>query len=194
MKTAATTSRIEALAHLLKDSHEEVRRAAAQALESLEETGSLNGMLELLKKGNLGEKVRAIYALGKIGGDKVLPPLLYCVTRPEEDLKAAAIEALGPLAHPSALPYLMDSLSSEPNTAIKARVIEALGYYRKQDLVKTLEPFLDAADGILDAEAALAIGRLGGAALESKLIALLASPHATTRAAAATALGMLPLS
>src|ERR687887_487547 len=109
METSAKTRR-DARFGLLKDPVDEVRLAAAQSLEALEGAGSLEEVLTLLKKGDLPAKVRAIYALGQIGGEKVLAPLLYCITRPEEDLKGAAIEVLGTLAHPSTLSALAGKL------------------------------------------------------------------------------------
>jgi HEAT repeat protein len=59
-------------------------------------------------------------------------------------------------------------------------------------LYERLRPFLNATDGALEAEAALALARLKDLASEERITALLASPHASTRQAAATALSLLP--
>ena len=115
----STLKRREALAELLTDSCEEVRAAAAEALERLEGIGTLPELLDALKKGDLGTKIKALYALGKIGGEEVLPALLYCAARPEEDIKSVAVEILGILASPRALPVLLECLK-EPNPAIRA--------------------------------------------------------------------------
>jgi HEAT repeat protein len=56
-----------------------------------------------------------------------------------------------------------------------------------------LVPFLDAGDGLLDAEAVTSLARLGKANLETKFIDLLKSPHPQTREAAALALAKLPV-
>jgi HEAT repeat protein len=147
-------------------------------------------ILEQLKKGTLVEKVRAIYALGETGGEKALAPLVYCASRPEEDLKGAAIDALGTLAQRSTMPTLLEKLKDE-NSGIRARAIRALGNFRETSLAPHLLPFLAAGDGLTDVEAALALARTGDPSLEGPLMKLAHSPLAPSRAAAATALGLL---
>ena len=112
----STKKRREALSALLTDPNEEVRIAAAEALEHLEGIGSIPEILEALKKGDLGTKLNAIYALGRIGGEQVIAPLLYCASRPEVDIKSVAIEVLGNLGHPKALPILMERLNDSDRT------------------------------------------------------------------------------
>lgn len=191
MDENATRKRREQLIPLLKDPVEEVRQAAAHSLERLEELGSFAKVTEMLKKGDIGAKIKAIYALGRIGGDEVLPPLFYCATRPEDDIRSAAIEALGMLADPRTLPALKKHLQ-EPNTAIQVKAIAALGNCGAPEAAALLTGFLDAGDGFLDAEAAKALGVIGSAELEDKFLSLLASPHPATREAAAFALSHLP--
>jgi len=58
-------------------------------------------------------------------------------------------------------------------------------------LVTAILPFLEAGDGLLDAEAACTLGHIGDGILESKIMELLRSPHQHTREAAALALGTL---
>jgi HEAT repeat protein len=189
-ETGAMSKRREILVQLLKDPDSDVRAAAAAALERLEELQGVDDVLQQLKKGSLVEKVRAIHALGEIGGEKVIGPLNYCVSRPEADLRGAAIDALGKIAHPSSIPLLLEKLKEE-NSGIRARAIRALGRFRDSSLNLSLLPFLDAGDGLTDVEAALALARTGDASLEEKLARLALSPIPATRAAAATALGLL---
>ena len=220
MEIASRSKRRQAIIPLLKDPSPEVRQAAAQALETLEAAGSLEEVFERLKRGDRATKIRAIYALGRIGGQQVLPILLYCAGRSEEDIRYAAIKVLGELARPEALALLVEKLQ-DPSPEVRAVTIEALAQYRDASLVPSLIPFLeendgmldaeaalaqyrDASlvpslipfleenDGMLDAEAALALGRIGNASLAEPLMKLLSSPHERTRAAAATALALLP--
>jgi len=178
---------------LLKDTDPEVRDAVATAIERLEATSGIDEVLHALKTGNTGARVAAIHALGGIGGDRVVAPLVYCAGRPEADIRSAAVEVLGRLAVPSTLPVLLDRLA-DPDAAIRARAIAALaGFPPSPLLYERLRPFLDATDGALEAEAALALARLRDLSSEARITALLASPHASTRQAAATALGLLPL-
>jgi HEAT repeat protein len=184
------SKRKELLIGMLKDPASEVSAAAAAALEQLEGMLGVDAVLEQLKKGTLAEKIRAIYALGEAGGEKVLAPLVYCASRPEEDLKGAAIDALGTLLHRSTMPTLLGMLA-DGNSGIRARAIRALGNFREKTLISHLLPFLDAGDGLTDVEAALALAKTGDPSLEEPLMKLALSPLSQTRAAAATALGLL---
>ena len=130
---------------------------------------------------------------GEIGGNRVVAPLVYCARLPEADIRSAAVEVLGRLAVPLTLPVLLDRLDDQ-NAAIRARAIAAVaGFPPSQLLYERLRPFLDAADGALEAEAAVALARVKDLSSEGRITALLASPHASTRQAAAAALSLLPL-
>jgi HEAT repeat protein len=190
MESAAMSKRKELLIAMLKDPSEEVRSAAAAALEKLEGILKTDEVLEQLKKGTLAEKIRAIYALGEIGGEKVLAPLVYCASRPEEDLKGAAIDALGTLAKRSTMPVLLEKLNDQSD-GIRARAIRALGNFNDRSVIPSLLPFLDANDGLTDVEAALALAKTGDPILEGPLMQLARSAIPASRAAAATALGMI---
>lgn len=188
----SATRRRAALASLLQDQNPDVRDAAARSLEQVENRSKLNDVLDLLKRGSLVEKIQAIFALGAIGGDKVLPALKYCAARPEVDIRVAALEVLGTLAAPTTYSVVAAALD-DPNRAVKVKAIIALGRLRNPDASPLLLPCLDAGDGLIDAEAARALGNIGCRASEERLIALLGSSHATTREAAAEALGNLPV-
>ncbi len=181
-------TRRDTLAALLRDPDDDVRAAAARALERLESFGSLGEVLDSLKKGDMGAKIKALYALGRIGGEQVLPALIYCATRPEEDIRSVAVEVLGGLAHPKGLPAIVDCLK-DPSPAIRAKAVAALGNFRDPTLASQLAPFLDENDGLLDAEAVRALARIGDSSLVGKFIELSHSPFPRTREAAAFALG-----
>ena len=189
MEPSAIAKRRKALIPLLNDSESSVRNAAAAALEKLEGLQGLDALLEQLKKGNMAEKVRAIYALGETGGERVIKPLVYCASRPEVDLKGAAIDVLGNLAELSTLPILLSSLR-DGNSGIRARAIRAIGNFQDPSTVAALVPFLDAGDGLTDVEAILALCKIGDKSLEDRFVKLTGSPVPATREAAATALGV----
>lgn len=185
--------RIAALRPLLRDENEDVRLAAAGAIERLEGLSGFEEVITALKTGDSGARIRAIYALGAIGGEKVVAPLVYCSRRPEDDIRAAAVEVLGNLALPATMPVLLERLS-DVSDAVQARAIAALARFpASAGLIGHLRHFLDKSDGSLEAEAAIALARLGDLAVAGRIADLLASPHASTRQAAATALGLLPL-
>jgi HEAT repeat protein len=185
--------RIDTLIPLLKDSHPEVRTTVAHAIEHLEVACDITDILNTLKTGDMGARISAIYALGELGGEKVITPLVYCAGRPEVDIRSAAVEILGRLAYPSTLPTLLERLNDQ-NTAVQGRAIIALSNFpASSELCGRLRPFLKANDGDLDADAALALAKLKDRSATEGIITLLASPHASTRKAAATALSLLPI-
>lgn len=186
-------SRIDALRPLLKDLVPGVRIAAAEAIEKLEAVTAVDEILATLKTGAMGARIGAIYALGEIGGEKVLPPLVYCARRQEVDIRSAAAAVLGKLALPAALPVLVELLDDD-NATVQGRAIEALSHFPASPaILEKLRTFLNANDGILEAEAALTLAGLQDPCSLSQIQTLLASSHASTRQAAATALSLLPL-
>ena len=186
-------SRIDSLRPLLKDPVPGVRIAAAEAIEKLEATSSVEEILATLKTGDMGARVGAIYALGEIGGEKVLPPLVYCARRPEVDIRSAVAAVLGKLALPAALPILVELLDDE-NPSVQGRAIAALRNFQvTPDILNKLRTFLSASDGVLEAEAAMTLAGLKDLYSLDSIHALLTSTHASTRQSAATALSIIPL-
>ncbi|MBW4057243.1 MAG: HEAT repeat domain-containing protein [Proteobacteria bacterium] len=186
-------SRIDALRPLLKDPEPEVRIAAAEAIETLEKVCSVEDILATLKTGNMGARIGAIYALGEIGGERVLPALVYCARRSEVDIRSAAAAVLGRLALPAALPVLGELLDDE-HPAVQGRAIAALRNFSvTPDILDKLRLFLSARDGVLEAEAAMTLAELRDLYSLSQIHALLTSHHPATRVAAATALSRMPL-
>lgn len=186
-------SRIDALRPLLKDLVPGVRIAAAEAIERLEAVSGVDEILATLKTGDMGARIGAIYALGEIGGEKVLPPLVYCARRPEVDIRSAAAAVLGKLALPASLPVLVDLLDDN-NSTVQGRTIAALSHFpATPGILEKLRTFLNANDGILEAEAALTLAVLKDHSSVSRIQGLLTSSHASTRQTAATALSILPL-
>lgn len=180
-------SRINTLRPLLKDPAPGVRLAAAEAIEKLEAVSSVEEILATLKTGSMGDRVGAIYALGEIGGEAVLPPIDYCARRPEIDIRSAAAAVLGKLAFPESLPILLELLEDESPT-VQARAIAALhNFPASPDILNKLRPFLDANDGILEAEATMTLACLNDIFSLKQIESLLTSQHASTRQAAAAA-------
>lgn len=185
-------ARIESLRPLLKDPVPDVRTAAAESIEKLEATSSVDEILATLKTGDMGARIGAIFALGEIGGEKLLPPLLYCAKRPEVDIRSAAVTVLGKLALPAALPVLVELLDDE-NTTVQGHVIAALRRFSLTTPVfNKLRTFLSASDGLLEAEAAMTLAVLNDLFSLGQIQELLTSHHASTRQAAATALSIMP--
>lgn len=187
------TARINLLRPLLKDPAPGVRLAAAGAIEKLEATSGIDEILGTLKTGNMGARIGAIYALGEISGDRVLQPLAYCARRPEVDIRSAAAAALGRVALPAAMPLLVELLDDE-SPAVQGRAVASLRNLPvTAEVCDKLRGFLDASDGVLEAEAALTLAELGDLYSLEKIGTLLVSPHASTREAAALAISRMPI-
>jgi len=186
-------SRIDSLRPLLKDPVPDVRIAAAEAIEKLEAVSSVDEILATLKTGDMGARIGAIYALGTIGGEKVLPPLVYCARRPEVDIRSAATAMLGKLAFPATLPILVELLDDK-NPAVQGRAIAALRNFPvTSEILNKLRTFLSSSDGVLEAEAAMALAAFNDLYSLSLIESLLTSHHASTRQAAVTALSSMPI-
>ncbi|HIJ87145.1 MAG TPA: HEAT repeat domain-containing protein [Desulfuromonadales bacterium] len=185
-------ARINALQPLLKDPAPEVRLAAADAIEALEASSTVVEILETLKNGNMGARIGAIYALGEVGGAGVLKPLVYCARRPEIDIRSAAVAALGKLALAETLPVLVELLDDE-SPIVQACTVAALrNFSATPEILIKLRPLLDAHDGVLEAETALTLSRFKDTSSLPRIEALLTSPHASTRQAAAIAFSKIP--
>lgn len=177
----------------MKDAAPEVRNAAAEAIEKLEGVISAEEILHTLKTGDTGARIGAIYALGEIGGTRVLPALIYCAGRPEVDIRSAAVEVLGRLGLPGALQTLAERLDDQ-NNAVKARAIAALRNFQvSADILMKLRSFLVSDDGTLEAEAALTLAALNDPGSINGITSLLSSRFASTRQASATAISIMPL-
>lgn len=186
-------TRIDFLRPLLKDPVPSVRVAAAEAIEILEAASSFEDIIATLKTGNMGARIGAIYALGEIGGTAVLQPLAYCAKRAETDIRSAAAAALGKVAQSAALPIIVELLDDESPT-VQGRAIASLRNYSVTvDIINRLHRFLDASDGVLEAEAALTLAHLKDEYSLNQIVTLLGSTHASTREAAATALSLIPI-
>ena len=68
--------RIRALQTLLQDEDEDVRSAAAEAMDKVEAVMSLDRVLASLKSDNREHRAKAILALEKIQSKDVYPPLI----------------------------------------------------------------------------------------------------------------------
>ena len=87
--------RKQALRERLKDPDEGVRQAAASALDALESALDLTEILDLLKRGSRGQRVKALLALERINSVEVFPPLLAALSFPDEDIRSTAVQVLG---------------------------------------------------------------------------------------------------
>jgi HEAT repeat protein len=100
---------------------------------------------------------------------------------------------LGNLALPAVLPVLVELLADDSPT-VQGRALVALRNFSvTPDVLNTIRAFLNATDGVLEAEAALTLAELNDQYSVHHIKTLLSSHFASTRQAASTALSRMPL-
>jgi len=119
----------EQLEQILKyDRSEDVRAAAAKALGEIRDPGSVDALIDSLH-GAFTVRCRAIVALGEIGEEAALAPLLAMLKDPAPEIRYHASQALAQLKHDSSAksirPLLDDSNAMVRRGAAKA--LESLG-------------------------------------------------------------------
>lgn len=118
---AATT----ALRELLATGPPVARRAAAVALADRGLDDGRELVVELLRDGNIPQRIAAARALGGLGGDGVVEKLGEALEADERFVRQAAVAALAATGDPAALPVLVDYLADAPGYE-KLGVIRAL--------------------------------------------------------------------
>lgn len=180
------------LIELLNDSEEEVRTAAATALERLESFQDMSKIVEELKSDKRGERVKAIFAMENIKSSDVFPHLINLLKDPDPDIRGSAIQVLGTKAHPKSLNSLVKHLK-DPSPAVRVHTAEALGCFDDVRIAPYLVSLLGADDEQLVASAARSLGSIGSPDSVEPLAKLTKDSRATVRVAAVQALSELPL-
>lgn len=180
------------LIELLSDTEEEVRTAAADALERLESFQDLAQIVADLASDKRGQRVKAIFAMEYIKSADVFPHLVNLLKDPDPDIRGAAIQILGVKAHPKSLNSLVKHLK-DPSPAVRVHTAEALGHFSDARLVPYLVSLLQDEDEQLVISAARSLGSIGSPEATAPLMQLAKDDRATVRAAAVKALIELPL-
>src|SRR3970282_2329369 len=107
----------------LKDSDENIRKLAAESLEKIKTRERMDTIEKFINSGEKLEKLRAVYALGRLKGQKAIQLLLKAIKDPIEDVRAAAIRVLGKMGDPRVMPALTEFLSDKTFVA-KGVVVE----------------------------------------------------------------------
>jgi HEAT repeat protein len=177
------------LIRLLKDENEEVRQMAASALERLDGMSNLPLILEHYKKGDKAIRLRSIYALGKLGTEECMPPLIHALDNDkEEDVRAAAIRVLAEIKDPKTLPALILRLS-DPSNTIQTMVAQALGNFRHRNLSHHLIPLLKRENKYLVMATLESLGKINAGDAVEEIIKLLDHTDPDVRKIAAKVLG-----
>ncbi|MBI2190786.1 MAG: HEAT repeat domain-containing protein [Planctomycetes bacterium] len=117
----------ESLLPVLEDGDVKVRRAAADALETLADKGARAALLKAIEAADQDPRVRLVCAraLGKMGSPEGIRKLISLLILKDTSVRASAIEALGEVG-PPALDALLECLGQPPR-ARQEGACQALG-------------------------------------------------------------------
>lgn len=184
--------RLAALRAALKDSDESVRKAASRALEKLEAYADLDALVERFRDGNHVEKIRVIYAFGRIRSELSLKALVYALRSEDAEISTAAARALGEMHDDRALGPLTEALQSA-DTTTKVEILSVLPNFRHPNIVEAIRAGLRSKDiDVVDA-AIQALGKVGDRDSEPQLLMILEKGPPRLRRSAAAALGDLEI-
>jgi HEAT repeat protein len=146
--------------------------------------------IRLLKSGSLLERRKSAEALGEIGDERGVLPLIGALNDPSATVQYVAAKSLGMLADNRAVDPLISLLKSEDKW-VRLGAAHALGLIGDKKAVDAILPLLTDTHHDLRAHAAAALGKLMDARAVESLKPLLNDPKEDVRAEAKAALGML---
>jgi len=112
----------QALLPLLEHGDSNIAQAAIEALGALKAREAVPGLIRLLDA-DLWLQFAAVAALGEIGDQRAVQPLLDAV--PNDMLSEPAVDALGRIASPEALPRLLTLLADHERLPLRDGVLKA---------------------------------------------------------------------
>jgi HEAT repeat protein/beta-lactamase regulating signal transducer with metallopeptidase domain len=182
-----------ALVAALKDSHPDVRRAAAQSLGSRGDRRAVTGLVEALKDTDAKVRVAAAEALGSLNAPAAIGSLTAATKDPSADVRRAAFEALlhfdaEEVSADAFLPGLRDATPE-----IRAGAARALGERKEKRAVPELITMLKDGNAELRQVAIQALANLGDRSALEPIAAAIKDPSADVRQSALEALGELQL-
>ncbi|MFQ5520663.1 MAG: HEAT repeat domain-containing protein [Candidatus Methylomirabilia bacterium] len=180
-----------ALATLVNDQSEEVRRAAAEGLERLGSLEAIGQIKETLERAEKGQQLRAVYALGTLRDAQAMAAVVAALKSPEVDIRAAAIRAMASWDE-RAIDPLLEALK-DPSLDVRILALDSLERFRDQRLVEVMLSLLEGQEDELRRRAIEVLGRLGSIRAKDLLLKLLQDPNPSIRAKAAGALAELEL-
>jgi HEAT repeat protein len=155
------TAMVRALVQALADRDSEVRRAAARSLGDLKEPWSLDALLAALRDPSGSVAQEAATAVGKIGDPRAVEALVAAARgQTGQGANLAVVEALGKLADPRALAFLLQRLD-HPDPRLVAAAALALGSFQDPQAADALIAKLEHAHETVRVAAANSLARIG---------------------------------
>ncbi len=183
------TGRIEeTLKGMLSDPSVAVRLAASASFDRLRAKRSVSTYLQILASGTLEERVRIVFAAEEIGGPEGRSLLLAAMEDKDEEVRGAAVRALGFLPDENVLQVMVAQLPKEQGVVL-GNLLESLGKSRRRELSPTIEQYLAHPDLEVRAKAIMAFARVTEGAGWEKILVQAEEQEEAIRTAAARALG-----
>ncbi|GMR04264.1 MAG: hypothetical protein BMS9Abin23_0155 [Thermodesulfobacteriota bacterium] len=174
----------------LQDEDPEIKNISAQALERLQIRLGLERMVSKIEQGEMLDKIRVIYALSDLKGQAIIDLLAGCLKDPSEDVRAAALRALGSMADDRVLPRLVETLHDSSPVVVRT-AIDAIGRYTDSRLLGPLMHALKSEDKGVVEKALEVIARIGDKSAEDAMIYFSVKGNRKMRAIAVNALGVM---
>ncbi len=173
-----------------------LRERAIEILRLIKPDGIIEKLIRDLKdiKSKGRSRERTASALGRIGSDKVVEPLLEVLIKDDvAHVRGSAASALGRIGSDKVVEPLLEVLIKDDVVHVRGSAASALGRIGSD---KVVEPLLEALikddDANVRGSAAYALGRIGSdKVVESLLETLVKDDDANVRGSAATALGRI---
>ncbi|WP_375329448.1 HEAT repeat domain-containing protein [Microcystis sp. BLCC-F210] len=181
---------VNELLKALKDSDEDVRGNAVEALAEIGTETAIAGLLKALKDSYFSVRWKAAEALGKIGSETVIPGLLKALEHSDEDVRRKAAEALGKIGSETVIPGLLKALK-DSDKYVRGNAAEALGKIGSETAIAGLLKALKDSDKYVRGNAAEALGKIGSETAIAGLLKALKDSDKYVRGNAAEALGKI---
>ncbi|MBI5235467.1 MAG: HEAT repeat domain-containing protein [Deltaproteobacteria bacterium] len=180
--------RREILLSALQDKDDEIKKAAAEAIENLAARGRLLDLTQKIASAPMIEKVRAIYVIGALKGPSVAEALIKAAKDPSEDVRAAAIRVLGGVPDANVLPHIVEALK-DASAVVQRVALEAMANFRDARILPAVMQVLKNQDsGVVERAVELA-GRIGDKRTEEAMLYFAVKGNHKMRLAAIKALG-----
>jgi HEAT repeat protein len=181
---------VKALVTELKHDTSFQRRAAAEALEEVDDPQATQPLLAALRDADPSVRVSAIYALSRDASGEVTLRLRERFRDPEPCVRVAAAEVLAKHTDPALAPEFQ-GLLADSNFEVRLSAVHFLGRIRDPEIAQALLPLLADADSDVRAAVAQALGTIGEPAFIQALVLALTDEERAVRHAAELALGQI---
>jgi HEAT repeat protein/beta-lactamase regulating signal transducer with metallopeptidase domain len=181
---------LRGLIEALRDADVEVRRHAASALGSIDDTAAINALADALRRdADASVRKTCAWALGEIEDPRAVAALVEALrTDKDAEVRKTAAWALGEIEHPSAIEGLGAALN-DASPEVRKTAVWALGEIEDQRAVPVLVPFLKDSDLEIRKTAVWALGEIESPTAVSGLATLVSDPNREVRKQVAWALG-----